>query len=627
MVKIEQIYEDFRRSSDAYQKLFDEIESDFEFTLGKQWDDADAETLRKAGVEPLTINKLKPLVKIITGIERQGRSDFLAFPEGQEDSLVADIVTRLLKNVMKSSRGDEKLSEVFKHGIIGGVSYLEPYIDYTFDLLNGEMKFRKISGRRIFPDPSGEEYDLSDRRYVVKLTTGLTKDQLVELFPEKEKEIDDIGSWRVDLNSVPSVLSHIQYSDYPESKKTDINLQDEKTFDLIEYHYKKMVNKFYVVDQSLGTLKEANTKDEALSYQAQFPDAQVIKRRVPEYRLAQVVGKEILSDEVVWSFPRWKGFPFVPFFAEVVTEDIKNKDLLIQGVVRSLKSLQFEYNKRRTQSLRHLNSSVNSGFLIPKGALGRKEKDNLRRYGSSPGFVEEYDAQAAGGTVPESWRLRPQPLSTGHEALAAEVAQDLRESGGINPDLLANDKGSDSGRAILLRQRQGLMMVQEILDNYSYTKKILGRFLLSQLGEIFTVESAVKVVGEQFLKSDSVFQAPKAGPDGNPQLDQSGKLMTQVDQSAVAEVFNKILNDSALGKFDVSIGEGPYNETVKMMNYMMMMDLASKGIPIPPEVIIQESSLPEGAKMKILGFVENQRVQAAKVQPGAIPGGVGEGAV
>lgn len=618
MIKIEQVYEDFRRASAASKKLFDEIESDFEFTLGKQWDDADAEELRRAGVEPLTINKLKPLVKIITGIERQGRSDFLAFPEGQEDSLAADVITRLMKNVMKSSRGDEKLSEVFKHGIIGGVAYLEPYIDYTYDLLNGEMKFRKISGRRLFLDPSGEEYDLSDRRYVVKLTTGLTKDQLIELFPDREKEIDTIGAWKADLGSLNSTLPHIQYSDYPAEKKTDIDTAEEKTFDLIEYYYKKQVNKFYVVDAALGTLKEAGTKDEALAYQSQYPDSQVIRRRVPEYRLAQVVGNEILSDEVVWSFPRWKGFPFIPFFAEVVTEDIKNKDLLIQGVVRSLKSLQFEYNKRRTQSLRHLNSSVNSGFLIPKGALGRREKANLMKYGSSPGFVEEYDPQAAGGTIPESWRLRPQPLSAGHEALAAEVAQDLKESGGINPDLLANDSNSDSGRAILLRQRQGLIMVQEVLDNYSYTKKILGRFLLSQLGEIFTVETAAKVIGEQFLKNDPAFQSPQTGPDGAPQIDRNGKLVTQIDKSAVAEVLNKVLNDSALGKYDVSIGEGPYNETVKMMNYMMMMDLASKGIPIPPEIIIQESSLPEGAKNKILTFVEAQRMQAAKV-PGPMP--------
>ena len=42
-------------------------------------------------------------------------------------------------------------------------------------------------------------------------------------------------------------------------------------------------------------------------------------------------------------------------------------------------------------------------------------------------------------------------------------------------------------------------MVQEYLDNYSETKRLLGRFFLTQLSEVYTIESAIKVLGSDFI--------------------------------------------------------------------------------------------------------------------------------
>ena len=64
--------------------------------------------------------------------------------------------------------------------------------------------------------------------------------------------------------------------------------------------------------------------------------------------------------------------------------------------------------------------------------------------------------------------------------------------------------------------------------------------------------------------------------------------------------------------YDVSIGEGAYSETVKISNYMTLMDLVSKGIPIPPDVLISESTLPAGAKQKITAALEAAQMAQAK---------------
>lgn len=647
-ITVGDIYKDLKRAHRANKQLFDAIKKDFEFALGKQWDKKDAEELRKAGRLPLTINKLKPLIKLITGIERQSRSDFKAFPEGVEDELVSDIVTRLLKNVMKRGRGDRKLSDQFKHGIIGGVSFIEPYIDYTYDLLNGEMKFRKISARNIYYDPSSEEYDLSDSRYFIKVTKDLSKDDLLAIFPGKEEQINKIEHRKMDFSDDKD--GDIQFRGYKDHEKTDGQEDSEDGYDLIDYYYKRMVNRYFVADQVLGRLKETDSKEEADLFIKQHPGAVVINKNIPEIRICQVVGRTKISDDVAWSFPRWKGYPFLPYFCERVDEDLEDRDLLVQGIVRGLIDLQLEYNKRRSQELAHLNSSQNSGTLAPKGAIDKRTQVRMQKLGSSPGFFGEYDPEKAAGTTPESWKIRPTPLSQGHAQLAQETAQDLKEGSGVNPDLLANDSESQSGRAILLKQRQGLVMVQEALDNYSDTKKLLGKFILSQLGEIYTVETAIRVVGDKFIAEQEAFKSPaheiiakatqkaqqgialtpqeqelvKRYPSAsteNPAVDERNNLVLVTDPDIVGAVFNQILNDSELGKYDVSIGEGVYNETIRISNYTAILDMAKSGVPIPPDIIVENSLLAPEDKEKIKQSIEAQQQAVALQQTNPIEQG------
>lgn len=617
--------------------FFEKYKEDLEAALGEQWDEKDAETLRKRGVEPLTINKIRPIIKLITGIERQSRSDLIAFPEGQEDSIKAEIATRLMKNVMKKSSGQNKLSAQFKSGVTGGACFLEPYVDYSFDLINGEMKFKKVSATRVLYDPDAEEYDLSDAKYVIKLSRKLTKDQLLELFPDKKKDVEKIEHAKFMFDENGSLTS-IQFKDYQDQEfdEKDDTEQHEGEYDLAEYYYKDKTKKYYVASKVDGTLIEVDSKDEADAYLANLssklgiqatqqgqqmpPDSVVIiEKEVPQIRRKAFVGATELDDDVAWSYPKWKGYPLIPYFAEWNVEEDVDRDLLIQGIVRSLRSLQFEYNKRRTQELNHINASINSGSFIPKGALDKPNMDKMKTYGSTPGIIIEYDAEKAAGTTPEGWKVRPAPLSQGHAQLAMENAQDIKEASGVNSDLLANDSTDQSGKAILLKQRQGLVMVQEQLDNYGETKKILGKFILSQLGELFTVETAVKVLGDAWVNQQDVFKEPVFDQATNqPTLGQDGNLRLQLNPGLVGQVINEVLNDSSLGKYDITIGEGAYTETSRIANHMMLMDMAKSGIPIPPDILVSESNLPESTKAKILAAVEAAR-RAAEMNPAPVP--------
>ena len=619
---------DLKYAVDKLSKLHRQIKEDFEFEQGLQWDPKDVTELKEAGILALTINKIKPIVKLLTGIERQSRNDFKAFPEGGEDEITSDVVNRLLKNVSKNSRIQVKHSEQFKNGSIGGMCFIEPYIDYSFDLINGDLKWKKISGRDIYFDPDFQEYDLSDCKFIIKITKDLTKDDLYILFPDDEKKIDKISDGKINIDKLQGVesINVPLTSEYYKADRAGEIEQDDSVdrYDLADYYYKEMRTRYYVAIPQRGIMKEFDDEETANEFISQIGEGQILKRNVPVIMHAQVIGETEFYNDVCWSYPRWKSYPIIPYFAELITEDLKDYDLKIQGIVRGIKDLNLEYNKRRTQELRHLNSSANSGFDIEEGQMSPEEEVKLKRFGSSPGVV----IKRKKGTPPIS-RIQPMALSQGHSQLAAENAQDLKEASGVNPDLLANDSQSQSGRAILFKQRQGLQMIQEMLDNFGETKRLTGKFILSQLSELFTVESAMRVLGDAFivdnftvptsvvldralgkvredkegelteLENSILLQYPNQ-PEGKPIVDEMNNLVTMVDYDSAILLINKILSDSEIGKYDIEIGEGPFEETIRMANFMDLKELATQGVPIPPQSLIEASMLPGSDKKKIL---------------------------
>lgn len=639
---VKKVYEYLDYSYEAFKTLQKEIKDDFRFVQGEQWDPSDVQTLGNRGVKALTINKIKPIIKLITGIERQSRSDQKAYPEGGEDQITADISTRLLKNTSKLSKVEVKQSEQFKSGSIGGICYLEPYMDYTYDLIHGSLKFKKLSALDAFPDPDAKEYDLSDGKFFCKVTRSLTKDELKELFPEQEKKIEELGIGTVNWDDINVNIVQIETGEDYDDQGMGYKDKKKGIYDLVECYYKEMTKKYFVAIPEQGLIEEMPGKKEAEAtveqLASQGAEATVITKMIPVIRHARVVGPELMTDEVAWSYPAWKYYHFMPFWCEHNTEEIGGKEILIQGIVRTIKDLQEEFNKRRTQELQHLNSSSNSGFIVKKNALDDQNLSRLKTHGSSPGLVIEADDPA------NVSRITPMPLSQGHAQLAAENQQDLKEASGVNPDLLASDSKSQSGRAILLKQRQGLSMIQEMLDNFSETKRLIGQFMLSQLKEIYTVDSAMKVLGDAWIAENftvpinivlgrALAKEEQGGqltdveervvvsyPNADPRVpvqDEDGNLATMVDMDSAIQTVNKVLNDSELGKYDVAIGEGPYAETIRMANFLDLKELATQGMPIPPEVLIEMSLIPEGQKKSIKeALAAQQQALAAQQQVG-----------
>jgi hypothetical protein len=610
-----------KRYSAAWEKAARE---DLRFALGDQWKQEDKDILDAQKRPALTFNIIQPLVFLAIGYQRQSRSSIRAFPEGGEDQIKSEIATRLLKKVQQRTKVEQKLSQQFEDGTITGKGFIEPYIDYTNNLINGELQFKAEDGFSIRIDPDSVEYDLSDAGYVVK-ERFFSRDKLMEMFPNFINKIKDIQPTKTETDE-DALISELGIEktkkdpgpQYPSVGQMEEDKEpegdDEEENDRLyyaEYWYKKHVPQYLAADPNRGIAQFFNSKAEAQSFLdqkaaempsktvqddpasgkvvevTQFEEKQkVIERHVPQIWVAFVIEDELINDIVSPMYPKWKTYPIIPFFAHYTSlakRALKDEGLAYQGIVRNLKDPQKEKNKRRSQALHHLNTSANSGWLSEEGAW--VDSDVVKNFGSSPGVDLQYKK---GYQKPE--RINPSQISQGHLALENEAHQDIKLISGINADMLAMEDKTASGRAIALRQQQGVLILKRIFDNFTWTQEIVGKFILSQLGTLFSVETAAKVLGEQFISENSV----------------------------TADMISEVLNSSELGEYDISIGEGQESPTIRYANYTLLTDLAGQGYPIPPDIMLEYSDLPDSVRKQII-----MRMQQ---QPPAAPGLPGAGA-
>lgn len=663
---IERSMADFKRAYRSKRTLVERQKEDFLFRLGRQWDAEKERKLKDAGINPVVDNRIQPNIFLLTGLERQNRADFKAFPEGEEDSVKAEVASALFKDSIKKSDFGYKKSEAFEDGVTCGESNLELYLDNTYNLLNGKPCWKKIDGNMVFPAPGCKEYDYSDAPYLYKLTKGLSKDDLISLFPEKAKKIEKAEGGKLDFNALMGNGEvHNQPKDYPKDGGNSESEEDEEGFDLLERYYKKWVKKSFIGDRQTGSIQEAETPEKAEEFvvgykgdvqaeqeqmiqaaQMQQMQAQeamamgidpalipqpapqpeqrdperffVFTRPIPEiWYFAHVSGiKEPLADEVAWFYPKWKLYPIIPYFARFSTAPIEGDDrhLLIQGVVHGVKGLQQKHNSAETLKLLHLNTAQNSGWLSEEDSWVDPEK--VKQFGSVPGTNLEYKK---GRQKPE--RQLPMPLSQAHTQIAQESADAIIANLGIDVSLFAIEESSnESGKALALRERQRIIMIQQLFDNLSRTSQICGKFLLSQMGEMYDTETAKKVLGEAYLTK--TFPAPtllnemtgQPEPMQDPKTGQPMQYDVEMADLVIAEVLS-----GELGLYDVTVGEAVASETMKLAKSLELQDLATKfpGI-VPPDMIVQESQISEGTKNKILSAIRQAQAMAA-TQPGNLP--------
>ena len=540
------IVKGFEDTAREWRSTFTTFEEDFEFKLGDQWSKGEKEKMKKRPM--VVLNRILKTVKIITGFQTQNFADITVLPEESSDVERAQLYSHVIKWIISKGSNKRHVCDAFSDGVTCGLGWIAVDLLYERDLVNGDITIGHPSPFSIMPDPTFGEPDLSDAQFVYR-HAWLTKDQAKIMYPDASAVIDAAED------------EDPKDSDTPQSPRK----KGAKRVLVIEKWYRTIEERKTCINMETGDVVDVTDLDPA-KIEAMFPSARVITKNIPTIKLTTVVkGGGILYDG---DHPhKTDEFPFIPVFG-YYDSSFNDLTLRMQGIVRALKDPQREKNKRRSQIMQSVLSMPYGGMMYQDGAFDKLTDWEVTKGGIK--FLKVNDFS-------KIKEIKAAELPTSIVSLENMSDQDMVTIG-PNPDILGDQMSkSEPGINIQLRQKQGMMAVQEFFDNLSFAKKTLGRYLIKMINANFESEKIAKITGQ--------------------------------------DVPEDFISSAASVDFDCEVDEIRESQTYKMATFQMLKDLAQQGVQIPPETFVQMADMPEDQRNYALEPMKLQReVQMATMR-------------
>jgi len=574
----------YRTAKDEWSDWRERAKKAYDFYLGDQWDSAVKQQLAIESRPALTLNKIKPIIRNLSGYQRQNRQDLKVVARKGGLVYVSELLTELTKYIYDTSMVDWQLSSQFVDGVIGGKGWLFADIDYTKDPLNGDIVIARENPFMVLEDPFSTKYDLSDSKYVIRCYWD-DIDNLQLAFPK----IKDLGILPT-LNEQEREKIGIETEDYvsPANKTGALSDINKYRYLVKDCWYREFMKKKILID--INTLETEDASGKTTEFLQNlvntYPHLRVIERVIPCLYLTSYVGNVVLQEVKDPFGPGITEIPAVRFCDEQIYAH-KN---LIRGEVDDLIDPQNEINKRRSQALHHLNTSANSGWIIEEDALNPAEIRKLESMGSKPGVT----VITRPGKKDKIEKIVPSVLSQGHIELEKFGAMDMKEISGVNSDLLGyQSERQESGVAMDLRRKHGLMTTEQLFDNFEWTQRILGQKIVDFIRktDTFSDEELAAIAEERNFRP----------------IDKATGQAIDVMQ---------LIKSRKVGKYGIVMSTRQNTPTARAYSFQTMIEAVKNGLQIPTEMLVEASDWP--FKDELI-----EKMKAAQQQPaapGAIPG-------
>ena len=179
----------FREAVDASDRWRQEAQEDYDFVTGKQWSEDDRRRLEDSGRPALVINRIKPLINVLSGYQRLNRYDIDFLPRTSDDMDICTVRKGMTKYILDRSNYDAEESAAFMDAAISGVGWLAVGYRFSDDLTDGEAYVHREDPFGIYVDPEAHKTDFSDATYVCR-AKWVDKDELISVYPEHKDAIE-----------------------------------------------------------------------------------------------------------------------------------------------------------------------------------------------------------------------------------------------------------------------------------------------------------------------------------------------------------------------------------------------------------------------------------------------------
>jgi hypothetical protein len=229
----------------------------------------------------------------------------------------------------------------------------------------------------------------------------------------------------------------------------------------------------------------------------------------------------------------------------------RSRDRLPYGMIRRVRDVQQDLNKRASKALFMLNTNQ---VIADEGAVDdwnilRDEVDRpdgmiIKKQGKSLEIRRDTDA------------------ATGQLQMMTMDAQSIQKSAGVAQENMGRATNAVSGEAIKARQMQGSVVTTEPFDNLRLATQIAGENNLSLVEQFYTEEKVIRLTGAKGAIDWVYVNKPEVQPDGSV----------------------RYINDITATMADFVVSEQDYAGTLRQVMFDSLNNMASK---LPPEVSLR----------------------------------------
>lgn len=532
---------------------------------GKQWTSEEKAELAKRKQPALIKNRIKSKVNYLTGAEVQTRTDPKASPRTPKHSEEVESVTEALRFVWDKANGDEVRSEVKEEQIVEGIGAAEVIGERRGD--DVEIVINHIPFDRFFYDPHSRKKDFSDARY-----KGIIA--WMDLAVAKEKYSDKVDVIEATQDSGDSTDE--SYDDRPR-EQCWINANRKRV---------KVIQLYW---------QEKNI-----------------------WKVAHFTKGGFLIDPIESPYVDEYGKPDCPIEAVSAYIDRENNRY---GVVSDMISPQDEVNKRSSKALHLLNTRQ---ARYDKNRMGNMTPEQIRAELAKPDGI--IDAEKEAFEI-----LQTNDMAAGNLQLLQEAKMEM-EITGPNASMQGKQDGEQSGRAIIAQQQGGMVEISRLLDSGRNWDRRVYRQIWHRVRQYWTEQKWIRVTdddkGTRFVGlnqpitvRDEIEMQLKDIPEGAEREFIQGELMKndpQLDQVV------GIRNEVARMDVDIIVQEAPEMVNLQGEEFEQLSAMVANGYPVPPQLIIETSSLSQEKKDQIIEQMEQPNPMQRVMQQIEIEGKAAE---
>lgn len=521
-----------RQSDNRIQQAIDE-----DFYDNIQWDEEDAAVLRERGQAPSVYNVIAQSVNWIIGSEKRGRTDFRILPRGKEDSKPAERKTQLMKYLSDCNRTPFHRSRAFEDCVKVGIGWIEDGVQDDDD--TEPLYSRYENWRNVLWDSASTELDLSDCRYITR-SKWVDVDVATALFPERAEliRLSAIEDFRggYDMEHGDEVMDQGEVERENSGEWGSLNANDRERVRLIEVWFRKPEKVERIVS---GQFRGEMMDEEHPGHQQAVAEAAAAGQAVVAERLMMRMHCAIMTTKgLLYIGPspyRHNRFPFTPIWGYR-----RGRDGLPYGVIRGLRDIQEDINKRASKALYILSTNK---VVMDEGAV-----DDIEEFRQEIARPDAVIVKKAGKSIDLNV---DRELASSHLDLMSRNISMIQQVGGVTDEQMGRTTNATSGVAVARRQEQGALTTTKLFDNLRFAVQCQGEIQLSLVEQYFNEEKQFRITNDR----------------GTP------------DYIAVNDGLPE--NDITRTKADFVISEGEWRASLRQAAAEQLMEMITR---MPPQV-------------------------------------------